>query len=304
MAIKRFRLPGLQVPASAQGELLAFLEAAKERLELISGERGDPGQRSVAQRELLATSPAPSSGGGSGGNTSEQFDFSLYPPLNLAEADGNLQLLVQGLSINERFRLLLNDFLTMFGRLDQESAPQFPWSFQADEYGFDITGPAPRFRFVELSEDSDTEPSRPADSNVWEVEVDGSALSVWLVNDEDDTRVRVIRIVRSGMAATAFEYGGSQVLTRADVRTAEVNLSSPARLSGRFTLTDALVTPTSKLIITLAPGPYTGKGTRADEAEMYAGIGFAATPAAGSATVYWSAPHRMRGNVKVNYLIG
>lgn len=323
MAIKKYRIPGLQVPASVdEDEVRAFFNAVKERLELLSGERGDPEQRSVSVRELreaglidstvqnrtvvLSQPPSPSEGGGDSGGESEaeQLDYTLYPPVTLTEANGELQLLVQGVSTNDRFRIALQDFLTLFARLDQESEYEFPLAFRSDTYGFDIIGIAPKFRFTEQSEDSDSESSRPADENVWEIEVDDSELTVYHVNDDDDTRQAVLRLVRSGMDSTAFEYNGSQVLTRADIRTAEVNVGSSPRKSGNFTLADSRIASTSKLLVTLAPGPYTGKGTLPDEAEMYAGIGFAASPGSGAATVYWSAPHRVRGNIKINYVIG
>jgi len=90
------------------------------------------------------------------------------------------------------------------------------------------------------------------------------------------------------------------------IATAEINLGTIAVHSGKFTLTDTAIKSTSKLLVQLAPGPYTGKGTRADEAQMYAGITFAASPGSGQATVYWSAPRggAAKRNIKVNYQIG
>lgn len=71
--------------------------------------------------------------------------------------------------------------------------------------------------------------------------------------------------------------------------TVEVDLGSAAT-SGRFTITDAAIGATSKVLCWQAPGPYTGKGTRADEAEMQPVIITAVNPAAGSAVVYWQTP--------------
>lgn len=323
----RYRIPGLQVPVGAEGETLAFFNALKERLELLGGERGDPEQRSVSLRELKDAGvigiqrtgrsarpmapTTPTDDETDKEDSTAHLDFSSYPDLRLAEAPDEMQLLVQGTSVNDRYRLLLSDLLTLFARLDQESTVEFPWSFEAEEYGFALTGHAPAFRFVELAEESDSEPALPADASVWEIEVDRGELSIYLVNDNDDTRVRVARLVRSGMVGTlldietaALRHNGSQVVTRADVNQAEVDLGSPPRLSGRFTVTDARISASSTMLVTLAPGPYAGKGTRADEAEMYAGMGFAAAPGTGNATVYWSSPHRVRGHIKVNYLIG
>jgi hypothetical protein len=70
--------------------------------------------------------------------------------------------------------------------------------------------------------------------------------------------------------------------------TVEVNLGGVGSESwrGKFTITDATITPTSKIVIQQAPGPYTGKGTRADEAEMDP-LWCVAEPGSGQATVYW-----------------
>lgn len=68
--------------------------------------------------------------------------------------------------------------------------------------------------------------------------------------------------------------------------TVEKNLGSTAAWQGKFTITDATITGTSKVLVWQAPGPYTGKGTRADEAEMDR-ITCIAEPAAGSCVVKW-----------------
>lgn len=71
------------------------------------------------------------------------------------------------------------------------------------------------------------------------------------------------------------------------VTTVEVDLGSTAKTSGKFTLVDAGISATSKIMIWQAPGPYTGKGTRADEAEMDK-VSCYAEPETGQATVKWS----------------
>jgi hypothetical protein len=75
--------------------------------------------------------------------------------------------------------------------------------------------------------------------------------------------------------------GGGGSLT-----TVEVNLGATAKTGGSFTITDATISPTSKVLIVQAPGPYTGKGTLADEAEMDP-IWCVASPGSGQATVRW-----------------
>lgn len=72
--------------------------------------------------------------------------------------------------------------------------------------------------------------------------------------------------------------------------TVEVDLGSTATWRGRFTITDAGIGATSKVLVWQAPGPYTGKGTRADEAELAPVSIIAASPAVGTAQVYWETP--------------
>lgn len=86
----------------------------------------------------------------------------------------------------------------------------------------------------------------------------------------------------AGETATITIAGGG---AGASWTTVEANLGS-ASWRGKFTITDAAISPTSKIAIQQAPGPYTGKGTRADEAEMDP-IWCVAEPGSGQATVYW-----------------
>jgi hypothetical protein len=72
--------------------------------------------------------------------------------------------------------------------------------------------------------------------------------------------------------------------------TVEVNLGATPVWRGKFTITDGTITGTSKVLAWQAPGPYTGKGTRADEAEMQSVNIIAVAPAAGSAVAYWETP--------------
>lgn len=95
----------------------------------------------------------------------------------------------------------------------------------------------------------------------------------------------------------------------------EVDLGAP-KTSGSFTISDADILSTSKLLIWQAPGPYTGKGTLADEAAMVKVTSLLAVTAAASAKVYWSTEpftvmadgiavrrNLIEGNVKFHYMI-
>lgn len=74
--------------------------------------------------------------------------------------------------------------------------------------------------------------------------------------------------------------------------TVEVALGALAT-RGKFTITDPAISGTSKVLCWQAPGPYTGKGTRADEAELMPVRVLAVEPAAGSAVVKWSAQNHV-----------
>lgn len=84
----------------------------------------------------------------------------------------------------------------------------------------------------------------------------------------------------------------------------EANLGSAPLREGTFTITDAGVTASSKVLVNQAIGPYTGKGTLADEAVMDQLL-CVAEPAAGTATVYFRVMDggRVKGNVKFFYTV-
>jgi len=84
----------------------------------------------------------------------------------------------------------------------------------------------------------------------------------------------------------------------------EADLGDTAAMAGTFTLTDADIEATSKVLIFQAVGPYTGKGTLADEAQVDQVLAFA-EPGDGEATVYWRAlgGARVKGNMKFLYSV-
>lgn len=88
--------------------------------------------------------------------------------------------------------------------------------------------------------------------------------------------------------------------------TIEVNLGSTPRRSGYFDFIPATSAISRPVLVTQAVGPYTGKGTRADEAEMDMIVATAVTATDGSAVgVYWkSVGGPVKGNFKFNYAIG
>lgn len=92
--------------------------------------------------------------------------------------------------------------------------------------------------------------------------------------------------------------GGSFTLT-----TAEVNVGSTARRSGHFTITTSGLTSGKAVSIQQAVGPYTGKGTLADEAEMDGITVSASTTSTTEIKAYWTSRTAVRGNFKFNYVV-
>lgn len=89
--------------------------------------------------------------------------------------------------------------------------------------------------------------------------------------------------------ATGAPGGGGGSAT-----TVEVDFGSTAKFAGKFTITDAGISGTSKILCWQAPGPYTGKGTRSDEAEMQPVSVIAVEPGSGTAVVKWQTPPMLR----------
>jgi len=85
--------------------------------------------------------------------------------------------------------------------------------------------------------------------------------------------------------------------------TAEVNLGSAPKHGGKFTISGSGLTVGKPVLIQQASGPYTGKGTRADEAEMDQVSVTAKVTDATTITAYWTSARRVRGNFKFDYQV-
>lgn len=88
--------------------------------------------------------------------------------------------------------------------------------------------------------------------------------------------------------ASGYEVTATVVIKGAS--TVEIDLGSTPVFEGSFTITDGTITTTSKVFCWQAPGPYTNKGTSADEAALDPIHVICAAPAAGSCVVYWETP--------------
>jgi len=101
-------------------------------------------------------------------------------------------------------------------------------------------------------------------------------------------RILGILGIDEGSAADSEAGSGAGVVGAAT--TVEVNIGSTAKTCGSFLITDNAITGTSKVLCWQAPGPYRGKGTRADEAELAPVRVVAVEPLAGRARVKWEVP--------------
>lgn len=85
--------------------------------------------------------------------------------------------------------------------------------------------------------------------------------------------------------------------------TTEVNVGTTPRRNGYFTITTTGLTSGKSVLIQQAVGPYTGKGTLADEAEMDGLTVSASTTSTTTIKAYWTSASPVRGNFKFNYLV-
>lgn len=101
-------------------------------------------------------------------------------------------------------------------------------------------------------------------------------------------------------ATFAAPPGGSGGLVLSEV---EVNLGGPRR-SGRFTIAGVGMTVGAPVLVVKAAGPYTGKGTRADEAEMDLVVATGHVRTATEIEVFWQSASWVKGNHIFNYSLG
>ena len=83
----------------------------------------------------------------------------------------------------------------------------------------------------------------------------------------------------------------------------EKNLGATPRRAGKFQITGAGLTAGKPVLVQQAHGPYTGKGTRADEAEMDQVNATGKVLNGTTIDVYWNARTKVRGNMKFNYVV-
>jgi hypothetical protein len=220
MARNRSRLPGLQVPSTVEDpELRILLEAVKERLELLSGERGDQNARALTASET--TTLVNNSIAAASPDDAEVLDLSLLTQLPLTSVPPNYNMLVQGGTTTDRYSTPVGDLFEAFTSPYETESITATWSFGSDILGFRIRAVTPRFRMTELA-DEDSIDSLDSDESNWDHVVEGRAYSLRLVDDDDSIDVTAYEVVRDVMTAsrmdvqtTGLQHNGSQVITEA-----------------------------------------------------------------------------------------
>ena len=106
-----------------------------------------------------------------------------------------------------------------------------------------------------------------------------------------------------GPAGTNGTNGTNGADGLATLITIEKNLGSVARKSGRFTITGSGLITGKPVLVTQASGPYTGKGTRADEAEADTVNVKAKVISSTVIECFWSSNTFVKGNFKFDYFI-
>lgn len=119
------------------------------------------------------------------------------------------------------------------------------------------------------------------------------------INGTDVQSIEVAdAVVRARDGHTVTSIGSTGLMNQV-----EVNLGTVPRRGGHFDITTTGLTTGQNVIVEQINGPYTGKGTQADEAEMDQ---LTVSGQAISSTVircYWGSPTHVRGNFKFAYTL-
>jgi hypothetical protein len=244
----------------------------------VDPEQGDSGDRGI---QGLKGDTGTSGSGGSGAGVpffQEQYveESSFLPgPIGSAGSSGS-----QGIQGNTTFVISEDP-------IEESIAVPGPQGFQGISGSNGVAGTS-----VFVLEPADPEESiavpgpRGADGTIGVNGVPGPAFLI-LPDDPEEGMIGPT----GAKGATGAPGGGGGSAT-----TIEVNVSATATWRGKFTITDAAITATSKVLCWQAPGPYTSKGTRADEAELQPVQIITVVPATGTALAYWQTPPMITQN--------
>lgn len=119
--------------------------------------------------------------------------------------------------------------------------------------------------------------------------------------------IKPVFVAKSTTAGQFLNYLGTVIDTYSGsipMSTTEVNIGTKPRSSGTFNITTSGLTSGRPVLVVQASGPYTGKGTLADEAEMDSITVRAKATSTTNIQCYWSSMTYITGNIKFDYVAG
>lgn len=119
--------------------------------------------------------------------------------------------------------------------------------------------------------------------------------------------IKPVFVAKTTTTGQFINYLGTVIETYSGsipMSTTEVNFGTKPVSSGSFNITTSGLTSGRPVLVTQASGPYTGKGTLADEAEMDSITVRAKTTSTTNIQCYWSSPTYVSGNIKFDYVAG
>lgn len=204
MATKR--VAGLEIPKSASGDLLDFLQGVKERLETHTGDVRAPYERAVTVRDLLdagivkaavksgyASIKGATSSTGSGSSTADTdlLDNFVGNFLQIAGPQvkpGEMQLLVYDLGSSSYRRADINDVVSaVTGSYDP----------------FEITDTEPTYTIYNIDPDVGT-----ADDSDWQIAFENTGYAMRMLLSDETTK-DILSFLRSNGAVTSMVYGNA-----------------------------------------------------------------------------------------------
>lgn len=108
------------------------------------------------------------------------------------------------------------------------------------------------------------------------------------------------------MEKSTYDTDTDDVIDKAEsltLTTVEVDLGTTPKTGGKFNITGVGLTTGKAVFITQANGPYTDKGTLADEAEMDRLSVSGKVTTTVNIECYWRSQHAVRGNFKFDYFV-
>lgn len=228
----RSRYPTLQVPVSVPADVRTFLEGVKERLEITTGDRGDPRDRLLTVRDIEAAGMASvrvvnrfatltggvsnegvegliAQAAGAGAGTFEGVSVPTIDQLEAGVLGAPHDFIIYNNALARLQRLNFEVLRSLLLTESSDAEVDGYWQFLNEDIALELRAEAPRLRFTEMIGLGETE---AVDANVWDLLVDSQTLSVNLIGDDETTSVQLLEMGRDGLDPTYFALLNNTVL--------------------------------------------------------------------------------------------